>query len=225
MTKILIIIISMCFVACSQKKDGVRTLTGHAVITNGTGALVGNSTCPQGVKILGSIIDSTTLKTEAGDFTGTFQERVNALLSTTAKPESIGLVSGFRYASTGIDFNGLIKLDANGNVLSAQSNLTFTVRDSIWADQVIWDPKALPINIIFDQGHASTISGQFNINSQSGPATLVLHDGFGDILFDGVLDAQNFSGKVRYVNSVTVVGQIMKGPLGDFIIPRCAILP
>lgn len=159
----------------------------------------------------------------AGEATGTFEDRAKALLSASIMPQDIGMISGQMGASTGIRFTGSVKLDQAGNVVATNSKITFSFYDSIWLQEYSYNSAARGIDLAFDAtktGH--TIQGQFNL--QTGIGALTAKDAFGEIRLEGKIDAQNFSGLVKWQNSVSVIGSPTKGTLGSFTIPRCALL-
>lgn len=208
MKKLTILIALTLLAACNPKKNSVQanvaTIAGQPI---GTQCVANNN-----ASSVGTIYDSQ------GSFN--FETQVKALLSATISPNDIGSISPQGNAQTGVRFNGLIKLDASGNVVAAQSRLTISVHDSIWlANQT----AANLIQVIFDQTKGSTISGQFNLTS--GDGLLSLRDQYGEVRFQGKIDAQNFSGTVSFQNATSVVGgSPASGTLGQFFIQRCAIL-
>lgn len=212
MKKLTIIIALTLLAACSPKKSGVKANVGAttaatiAGVTTGTQCVGTNSSVNTGY-----IYDSTSNSYD-------FENRVKALLSATVNPAEVGTISA-QANGTGVGFTGLVKLDSNGNVIGAQSKLTITVYDSIW---YMNQTEANLINLRFDPSTGSALSGQFNI--QTGDGFLSLKDQFGEVRFEGKIDAQNFSGTIKFQNSATVIGgSPASGTLGQFQIQRCAI--
>lgn len=209
MKKLTILIALTLLAACSPKKNSVK-----ANATNGTATIAGVSTgaCTGVTTSVGTIYDNAN--------SYNFENQVKGLLSATTSPYEIGSISSQGNASTGVRFNGAIKLDASGNVVAAQTNMKITVYDSIWlANQT----QANLIEIVFSTAKSSTITGQFN--ATSGDGFLSLKDQYGEVRFQGKIDAQNFSGTVSYQNATNVLGGApASGTLGQFFIQRCAIL-
>jgi len=210
MKKLTILIALTLLAACTPKRNSTQAQTNVATIAGqaiGTQCVASNNTAS-----VGTIYDNQ------GSFN--FEAQVKALLSATISPNEIGSISPQGNAQTGVRFNGLIKLDASGNVVPAQSRLTISVYDSIWLSN---QTASNLIQVIFDPSKGSTISGQFNLTS--GDGALLLKDQYGEVRFQGKIDAQNFSGTVSFQNSVSVVGgSPASGTLGQFFIQRCAIL-
>lgn len=208
MKKLTILIALTLLAACSPKKNSVKAnVATIAGVPTGTQCATGTNQSS-----VGSIYDSQNSMN--------FENQVKALLSATISPYEIGSISPQSSAQTGVRFNGVIKMDANGNITGAQSRLTITVYDSIWlANQ----SNNNLIQIVFDPTKAGTvISGQFNISS--GDGVLSLKDQYGEIKFQGRIDAQNFSGTVSFQNTASVIGGApASGTLGQFFIQRCAI--
>ena len=209
MKKLTLLLITL-FVAvgCTPKKSSVKanvaTISG---VTVGTQCTNFNSNSN-----IGTIYD------QAGSFD--FENRVKGLLSATTNPAEIGNISPNQAdTSTGVRFTGRVKLDANGNVVGAQSKITITVYDSV----LLYDPTAKPIVIDLDPaaGKGVQITGQFETSSGNG--FISIRDNFGEIRFQGMIDAQRFSGTVSFANSVNVMGgQPASGNLGQFYIQRCS---
>lgn len=212
MKKLTVIIALTLLAACSPKKSGVKANVGATTaatiggVATGTQCVNTNSSTSTGY-----IYDNTTNSFD-------FENRVKALLSATVNPAEVGSVSAMANG-TGVGFTGLIKLDSSGNIVGAQSKLTITVHDSIWYMNQI-DANKIKLN--FDPATGSTISGQFNV--QTGDGFLSLKDQYGEVRFEGKIDAQNFSGTVKFQNATTVIGgSPASGTLGQFQIQRCAI--
>jgi len=220
MKKLTILMILTLSAACSPKKNsvktGVATISGVAAGTQcvSMGAQPATATSPS----MGYIFDSTSTSYN-------FENQVKALLSATTDPSSVSTVSPLPNASggTGVGFTGVIKLDAAGNVVGAQSQIKITVYDGIWymnqtANNLIilnFDPASTT--------NPATLSGQFN--TQTGDGVLSLKDKYGEVRFQGKIDAQNFSGQVSFQNTTSVIGGSPAiGTLGQFSIQRCAIL-
>lgn len=210
MKKLTILIALSLLAACSPKKSSVKA---NATSTARIGGVT-TGQCATGTSTanVGTIYDATNPYN--------FENQVKGLLSATTSPYEIGTISGQGNAATGVRFNGVLKLDAAGNVIGAQTQIKITVYDSIWqANQT----QANLIEIVFNTTKGSTIAGQFN--TASGDGYLSLKDAYGEIRFTGKIDAQNFSGTVAYQNTTSVLGGTpASGTLGQFFIQRCAIL-
>lgn len=219
----------LIFASCQPSKQagGVKALGANGLVSgNGGGNGILNSTqCAQSVatsSVQGVIYDGAVVQYAAGDATGSFEDRIKALLSASIMPQDIGSVSGQQGAATGVRFSGKIYLDQNGNVVSAQSKVTISIYDSVWLANYAYNPNERGIDLSFDPARAGhSITGQFN--AQTGAGALILKDNYGEIRFEGRFDAQNFSGLVKFQNAVSVVDAVAKGTVGNFLIPRCAI--
>lgn len=209
MKKLTILIALSLLAACSPKKSSVK-----ANAVNGTATIAGVSTttCTGVSTGVGTIYDNAN--------SYNFENQVKGLLSATISPYEIGTISPLGNAKTGVRFSGAIKLDAAGNVVAANTNVKITVYDSVWeANQT----QANLIELAFSTAKNSTITGQFN--PTSGDGFLSLKDQYGEIRFQGKVDAQNFSGTIAYQNATNVLGGApASGSLGQFFIQRCAIL-
>ncbi len=223
--KKLLLALSLLILASCQvtKENGVKATNSNGFVSSG--GVLSSVQCAQSTTVTnaqGIIYEATAVNYAAGDATGSFEDRVKALLSASILPQNIGSISGQQSASTGMRFSGKIILDTNGNVLSSKSKITISVYDSIWLSDYAINTGARGIDLSFDPTRAGhSITGQFN--QQTGVGTLLLKDSYGEIRFEGKFDAQNFSGIVKFQNLVSVVGAVTKGTVGDFSIPRCAI--
>ncbi len=201
MKKLTVLISLILLAACSPKKSSVRSSANNSATT-----IAGTSTglCASTANNAGTI---------AGGFD--FDLNVKGLLSANLSSFEVGFVNA-------VKFTGLIKLDGSGNVVQDQSRLLISIYDSYYnqaqdnAIKLNFDPSK-------DTTKQSSITGQINL--QSGDGTIILKDQFGEIRFQGRVDAQNFSGTVAYQNTVSVNGMNPSaGQLGQFQIQRCAIL-
>lgn len=209
MKKFTLLLMLLMVAACSPKKDSVRSAR---TVGSNIGTLGVANQCPNGASNIGAIYDQT----------GNLENQVRALLSATMLPQDIGSVSSLPTDSTGVRFAGKMKLDANGNVIGAQSKILIEVYDSIWLQNRLSNPNEKAIQIEFDPASGATITGQFNM--QTGQGYINLHDQYGDIRFTGAIDAQYFSGTVSFQNTSSVVGAASQGNLGQFYILRCGIV-
>ena len=197
--------------ACSPKKQGVRSSFNRSAVSTGVVSntnLITN-TCPQGVSPVGTIFD------QGNNIQVSFEDRVKGLLSVTVNPEEVGQISSLPSDSTGVRFKGAIKLDANGNVNLQQSSMLISVYDSY----VLQYPEQFQaIEVSFAQATA----GQFNM--QTGQGYVLFRDQYGEVRFDGIIDAQNLSGTVSYKNNSHINGSApAQGQLGQFSVARCGI--
>lgn len=210
MKKLTILIAISLLAACSPKKSSVK-----ANVATVAGAPLTQCTSTMGVSStnVGTIYDN---QNPMG-----FENQVKSFLSATTNPNEVGSISSQGNAQTGVRFNGQVKLDAAGNVVSSQAKVNITVYDSIWLmDQM----NVQPIKMDFVNGiNSVSITGQFN--TSTGDGTLVIKDQYGEIRFQGRMDAQNFSGTVSFQNSTSVFqgGALAAGTLGQFFIQRCAM--
>jgi hypothetical protein len=203
--------------ACQPKKDAVRAA---AISNTGLTGIAGQgltNQCAQGQSNLGAIYENTqTLGLS-------FQDRVKSLLTATMSPSEVGTVGSGLNETTGVRFAGVIKLDANGNVVQANSKLTISVFDSIWYQNSLLNPSESAILLEFDPAAGAIITGQFNLSTGAG--SFSVKDQFGEIRFDGTFNAQSFSGTVTYRNTTNVTGAAAaSGTLGQFLINTCGII-
>jgi len=216
MKKLIILIALTGLAACSPKKSSVK-----AEVVGVASSPIG-AQCPatgaQTAAVTGYIFDSTATSYN-------FENQFKALLSATTDPSLISTISPLPNATggTGVGFTGLVKLDTAGGVVGAQSKVTITVYDGQWymnqtaANLIVLD--FAPTNT----ANPATITGQFNM--QTGEGVLSLNDKYGEIRFQGRIDAQNFSGSVSFKNTTSVLGgSPASGTLGQFSIQRCALL-
>ena len=210
MKKLLVLLALTLLAACSPKKSSVKANIGAPAAITIAGVTTGTS-CVNTAQNTGIIFDSS-----ANSYN--FETQVKALLSATTNPAEVGTISA-QASGTGVGFAGLVKMDASGNVVSANSSVTITVYDSIWfANQT----AANLIELKFLPANGSTLSGQFKVTS--GDGFLSVADKYGEVRFEGKIDAQNFSGTVRFTNLTTVIGGTpASGVLGQVQIQRCAI--
>ncbi len=213
MKKLTLVIVLALMAGCTPKKNTVKAATATI-----SGVEVGSQCLGTSTNQYGTVFDNTNMSYD-------FANRVKALLSVNIKPEEIGLVSGAQADPTGVRFSGTVKLDSAGNVISDQSKVTISVYDSVWLNNRYTNPNEQEIKLEFDPkaGRGATISGQFD--TSSGTGILILHDNYGEIRFNGQIDAQRMSGTVAFQNSTNVSGgAALSGTLGQFYIERCAFL-
>ncbi len=220
------LLMMVLFFGCQPKNQGSarQAVTRNANLT-ANGVLQQNTTCAVNTSLHGAIYDSTDLM--SGLSYGSFESRVKGLLSATVDPAEVGAISGLNNDTTGVRFQGVIKIDTNGNVVSAQSQLFLKVYDSYSVSgQTDSNGNAFqPISITFDRLAGQSVTGQ--LNRSTGIGTFIFKDQFGDIRFDGQLSNDGyFKGTVSYRNTVTVMtGQSPSaGTLGQFIIASCAFI-
>ncbi len=215
MKKLTFIIVMALLAGCTPKKNSVKSNT--ATISGvDIGAQCSNVNTASA--LYGTVYDSTN---SAFDFTN----RVKALLSVNIQPNNVGQVSAGQADSTGVRFSGQIKVDVNGQILGDQSKMTISIYDSIWLSNKISNPNEQEIRIEFDPkaGRGAVISGQFD--TSTGQGFISLRDNFGEIRFEGQMDAQRLSGLVKFQNSANVTGgQGLSGTVGQFYIQRCGFI-
>lgn len=208
---------TVMMVACTPKKDSARTVgvtraADAAGIVNGTAGVIAN-TCSQNQFPIGTIYDSGTAQVSLYN-SGTYEDRVKGLLSATVNPQEVGQISSAQWETTGVRFQGVIKLDQNGNVQLAQSKILIKVYDSFVLQQ---NAQPIPVSI------EAASEGRFDM--QTGTGYVVFKDQYGEIRLDGRFDAQNFSGQISYKNYVSFDNQTpSQGQLGQFLIARCGII-
>lgn len=217
MKKLTVILALTILAACSPKKSSVKSNTGSSATIAGVtlGQCDGSTGTVNSTQ--GGIFDTSATSYN-------FENQVKALLSATMSPYDVGSVSAYPNAQTGVRFKGVVKLDANGAVVGAQSKILISVYDSIYVNNKYTNPNEVEIQIEFDPAKLATITGQFD--TQTGTGYLSLKDKYGEVRFDGTVNAQNFSGTVRFQNSVTVLSgsSPASGSLGQFQIQRCGLL-
>lgn len=213
-------------VACNPKKNGVRSnVGGRTGVNGGAGVMATSTQCMNTNMNMGGMNSSTnTGYIYDSNNSFNFENQVKALLSATMSPYDIGSISssGPQLDGSGVGFTGSVQLDQNGNVNTAQSSVVITVYDSVWvANQIA--SNLIPISFGPNTGTNATVTGQFNFST--GEAVLNLKDQYGEIRFNGRVDAQNFSGTVTFQNATSVLGGgNAGGTLGQFMIQRCALL-
>lgn len=229
MKKVILLGLLTALVSCNPGKSN----SDRAAITRaGTGSVTGAqnnviTSCGQSVSTYGAIYEqSYTVQTLNNiQYSSSFQDRVKGLLSVLINPDEVGSISNMDNDSTGVRFQGTIKLDSSGNVVSAQSKLYLKVYDSYVGQLDANGQKYAPIPISFENKNGQSVTG--NINLQTGVGTIIFRDQYGDIRFEGQSDNSGlFKGTVSYANTVTVVsGQSpSSGFLGQFYIARCAFI-
>lgn len=222
MKKILLLIPLLVFVGCDPKKSTVKANVQAASGISIAGDFNLSNQCPQGMSGIGSIWDAGPTTASLYTTAGTFEDRVKALLSATVAANDIGQISGLEGDATGLRFQGVVKLDAAGNVVAANSKLLISIYDSFVGQPDSTGAKGEPIKLEFIAGK-SQISGQ--INMQTGLGFLSFSDTYGEVRFEGRLDAQLFTGTVKFQNSRNVNGGTpASGTLGQFKVARCGII-
>lgn len=204
----------LTLVGCKPpSKSGVRsyTATTRSDVVAGNGVIQNN--CQAGQSSLGAIYDSTGYSNGS---TQSFEERVKLFLSATVVSSEIGTISNGYNDSTGVRFQGAIKLDSTGRVVLNQSKIAIKVYDSFVAQDSSISP--IPVNI------NAASSGQFNL--QTGVGYVVFKDQYGEIRLEGKIDSQYFSGNVSYTNLQTVNegASAAAGYLGQFYIASCGMI-
>lgn len=209
---VLLSVTAVLMVACNPKKDAPKVTA--VANRNNTNVQTFTSTCQQNQFQIGTIYDSGSQQVSLYN-SGSYEDRVKGLLSATVNPQEVGQISGGQWDQTGVRFQGAIKLDTSGNVVGASSKMLIKVYDSY----LLQSQTAMPIPISIES------AAEGNFNTQTGVGYVVFKDQYGEIRFDGRIDAQNFTGTVSYKNTVSFDnGQPAQGQLGQFLIARCAII-
>jgi len=226
---ILSLIVSSCGSNSSSSGRSAVTRNGNGVTTTNTSSGLVTTTCQQGQSTFGTIYEQSysVQSTQYIQYNSSFEDRVKGLLSVLINPSEVGSISGYDSDSTGVRFQGTIKLDASGNVVPAQTKLYIKVYDSYVLNGALDSSgqKYSPIPISFDGKSGQSVTG--HINLQTGAGSVVFSDQYGNIRLDGQYDSSGlFRGTVSYTNTVTVVqGQSpSSGILGQFYIARCAFI-
>ncbi|MBC7466694.1 MAG: hypothetical protein H7256_11945 [Bdellovibrio sp.] len=208
MNKLLILIPILFLVACNPAADKSASVVRSN--TTSVGGLNTAVTCANGTSAVGQIYDTTATA-------ASFEARVKALLSATISSSEVGTISATASNNTGVIFNGAIKLDASGNIVAASSSMSIKVYDSYTLS------GSDPIALEFASSKSSQISGQFS--TSTGVGYVSFSDNYGIVRFDGTLNAQTFSGVVRFQNTANVDGgAAQSGTLGQFTVARCGII-
>ncbi len=227
MKKLFILLPSFLLViACNPKKEAVRGNFNRDASGNIVGTFTGTNSCPQGVSGIGTIFDDGQLAQVSLDsVSGNFETRVKALLSATTSSDEVGQISGSATDQTGVRFQGVVKLDTSGLVIGAQSKMLIKIYDSYVLNSQL-DPngkKYEPIAIEFLPTSGSQIQGKFNL--QTGEGSISFRDSYGEVRFEGRMDAQTFSGAIKFQNTRNVNGgAAASGTLGQFYVARCGLI-
>lgn len=222
---LLISVVGLAIMGCSPNKASKRTAGMlRAPISGqlGNGQIGGGQLtptyCGQNYSNIGTIYDQNNQSSLYSS--GTFEDRVKALLSATVNPSEVGQISSGPNDQTGVRFEGQIKLDANGNVNLQQTRIIIKVYDSLVLQSAIDGSnqfQAIPIE--FSQAS----SGQFNL--QTGTGFVSFTDQYGEIRFDGNLSGDFFMGQISFRNTTNVTGgAAASGVLGQFYVARCGII-
>lgn len=208
---VLTLLMAYLVVGCSPNKTTRSTYESGSVRSD----VVGQNqqswpTCGnQSSSSVGTIYDSN------GDID--FENRVKLFLSAAVNPNDVGSISPMPNGSTGVRFNGAVKLDAQGNVQLSSSKISIKIYDSY----VVFGGAqyaAIPIDI--------SVASEGKFNPSTGTGYVVFKDKYGEVRFDGQIDAQYFKGQVSYKNYATVIAnsQPASGTLGQFYIARCGMI-
>lgn len=214
--KILFGFMILAFVTSCNKKNTNRGVNTRLNELGGT--LNSGLTCVNGNSNVGTIYDSNGGFSLNG--TASFEDRVKALLSATINPSEIGTISAGQTDSTGVRFQGVIKIQSNGQLDLAATKIKILVYDSyVLNSQFAADGKkfeAIPIEF------TSAAGGTFD---STGSGYVLFKDAYGEIRFDGKYDQQYFQGTVSFKNTQSVLGgTAAQGTLGQFYVARCGII-
>ncbi len=224
-TLILLLPLFLVVIACNPKKDGVRSVTRDPKTNGIVGNFVTATTCPQANMSIGTIFDNGQQQVTLDSVSGTFESRVKAFLSASTAANEIGQISGLPTDQTGVRFQGTVKIGANGAVDGTRSKMLIKVYDSFVLNSELDanGQKFEAIALEFLPKAPTQISGQFNMQTGEGYASF--RDSYGEVRFEGRIDAQNFSGVVKFQNTKNVNGgAALSGMLGQFYVARCAII-
>ncbi len=224
-TIILLLPLFLVVIACNPKKDGVRSVTRDPNINGIVGNFVTATTCPQANMSIGTIFDNGQQQVTLDSVSGSFESRVKAFLSASTAANEIGQISGLPTDQTGVRFQGTVKIGANGAVDGTRSKMLIKVYDSFVLNSELDanGQKFEAIALEFLPRAPTQISGQFNMQTGEGYASF--RDSYGEVRFEGRIDAQNFSGVVKFQNTKNVNGgTALSGTLGQFYVARCAII-
>ncbi len=226
--QLLLVPLFMTLAACNPSKDPVRatTLLGSNTGANLSREFVLTKQCPQGISGIGAISDTVQSAGSLYSTPGTFQDRVKALLSAAVLSTDVGDISGSEFDATGVRFQGVIKMDpTSGIVDGSNSKMLIKVYDSFYVNAMN-DPNGTKYDAIqleFSPLKNAQVSGQFNLQTSEG--FLSFRDSYGEVRFEGRLDAQFFSGIVKFQNTKNVNGgDPATGTVGQFKVARCGII-
>lgn len=195
--------------ACSNQNSRSRGAIVRAASSANGSALgqVVNTTCTStSTSGYGTVYDQTSTAYN-------FENRVKAFLSATVNPSEVGYVSALPSDTTGVRFDGSIKMSSSGVVDLAQTQMTIKVSDS-YASTGQYDPVVISFS--------KATSGEFDL--KTGKGSLVFKDQYGDVRFEGTLNSDYFSGTVNFSNYTHITGATAaSGVLGQFYVARCGI--
>lgn len=203
------------FASCSPKKMAVSQKTSLA--TAYIAKPVGQQNCPSSALGYSSVSKGAVY--DSSNNWVQFETNVKGFFSTTIDPKEIGQISSDPSYGGGVSFEGAIKLDSSGQVVSGQSSLIFTAID-YYALMGIYPS----VTARFASSTGANFEGQFTKNSNQG--VLIIRDAYGTVRFDGQLDAQYFSGTITFENTSHILnGETpARGTLGQFRVARCGFL-
>jgi hypothetical protein len=193
-----VVVLSLTLTACGKKNKTNNLTNGRTGITAACTAGSGNI----GV-IYGAGLGSN------------FRDQVAGFLSRSMNPEEVGLIDGAPGADTGIDFQGNLKYNEQGQLIRDQSSLSIAVIDSYQVE----GQAAIPAINFSQNGTGGTI------DTAGRTFSATFQDAGGSITLSGQYDEQFASGTVQYQNATAYSGfSNQSGTLGTFKISRCALL-
>lgn len=190
--------VGMALMACGQKKDDAPATVRRA---GDRYVQQGGDTIPRGT----NYVSTSSWINLQGD-------GIKNMLMASMTSDSIGTIN----PTNGAIVAGYVELDANGNVIPANSKIGLEVRDSYMGQT--------------QEGGASTPAIQIRLAAASGTANngqvnLLFKDAYGEIIVTGSYAnaGGNFNGQISFRNyKSTVAGmENASGVIGTFSIPTC----
>ncbi|MGE0526457.1 MAG: hypothetical protein AB7G93_03710 [Bdellovibrionales bacterium] len=201
------------------RKDGLRVgrLARGPIATNQNGQPV-----PLQPK------NSSTLWGEVTALSNAWDEEVRIFTWPSLKDspgEAIGFVSGASNQATGIGFWGYVPVSGQGGVYgSGQVDANATIHIEVYDDkygQVQSDGEIIPplvVHIGRDQPDTfKSVSGSVNGTQ----AQVTFADIYGQVHLEGTVQAQDFTGTMKYCNVDSGCGAGQWRTLGHFRVPTC----
>ncbi|MGZ3770127.1 MAG: hypothetical protein ACXVCP_17965 [Bdellovibrio sp.] len=205
-----LMLVALLSAGCAKNQSNDVRVAGRNGIA-AQGALNGvPTTCTSDTQSWGKIFDPYA--------SSQFEYQVKNFVSATLDPQSLGTISGNIYDSTGIDFQGSFKFDAQGNLVKESSTVLIKIVDS-FVKQVFEGQVVQPYVVEFkaaDYGMINRNTRQFEVR---------FRDSYGDIVFKGNYNDQLAEGTVTYANNTAVDGYSpASGTLGNFRAYTCSLI-
>lgn len=216
---ILMLVLPLLHMACAKAPQSSLSSKATAGATNGSAQTMDTKTflgCASQDASVGRLIDPA-YNTSNADIK--FTQVVKDFASSFMDTNKIGNVSGSPTSSTGIEIEGAIYFDKNGQALAKNSRLQLEIFDDqvgkISATGSII--KSIPV-------YLNTLkSGQWN--RSTGRFEAVFEDKFGEVVLRGVISKTSTSAEVKFINKTEFSGGSAKsGTLESFYIYSCGFI-